>query len=66
MPEASVIGPLCMVMLRSGVNGVMLVSRRKSPVPRHHAPIKMSQAERPFQHVAADILHLRATDMFSC
>ena len=35
--------------------------RRKSPVPRHHAPMRTSQAERPFQRVAADILELPVT-----
>ncbi|XP_073323456.1 uncharacterized protein [Pagrus major] len=35
--------------------------RRKSLVPRHHAPIRTSQAERPFQRVAADILELPVT-----
>ena len=35
--------------------------RRKSPVPRHHAPMRTSQAERPFQRVAADILELPIT-----
>lgn len=35
--------------------------RRKSPVPRHHAPMRTSQAEKPFQHVTADILDLPVT-----
>ena len=35
--------------------------RRKSPVPRHRAPMRTSLTERPFQRVAADILELPIT-----
>lgn len=34
---------------------------RKSLVPRHHAPMRTSQAERPFQCVVVDILELPIT-----
>lgn len=35
--------------------------RRKSPVPKQHAPMRTSQTVRPFQRVAADILELPIT-----
>ena len=35
--------------------------RRKSPVPRHHAPMRTSKAERPFQCVAVHLLELPVT-----
>lgn len=35
--------------------------RRKFAVPRHHAPMRTLQAERPFQRIAADILELQVT-----
>ena len=35
--------------------------RRKSPIPKHQAPLKTLQVMRPFQRVAADILELPMT-----